>query len=62
MKYRVVIKPGNDGAGGEYGQESIELSLFDLDNDPGQERPIRDPDVERTMTAKMVTLMKVLRY
>lgn len=38
--YRVVIKPGNDGAGGEYGQESIELSLFDLDNDPMESKNV----------------------
>lgn len=32
--YRVVVTPGNDGAAGKYRQEQIELSLFDMENDP----------------------------
>ena len=33
--YRKVIEPGMDGAGGKYdGKSQIELSLFDLENDP----------------------------
>jgi len=38
--YRVVLEPGRDGAGGRYGQESIELSLFDLDNDPMESKNV----------------------
>lgn len=32
--YRVLVKAGNDGAAGEYRQEKIGLSLFDMENDP----------------------------
>jgi arylsulfatase A-like enzyme len=32
--YRVVSEVGNDGKAGKYRQERIELSLFDLQNDP----------------------------
>lgn len=32
--FRVVAEAGSDGRAGKYVQESIELSLFDLDNDP----------------------------
>ena len=32
--YRVLVTPGNDGAAGKYRQEKIELSLFDMENDP----------------------------
>jgi len=31
--YRVISEMGNDGAGGSYVQEQMELSLFDLEND-----------------------------
>jgi len=32
--------------------------LFDLENDPKQERPLDDPEVEARMIALMVDLMK----
>ena len=32
--YRFVVDVGNDGNAGKYVQKSIELSLFDMDNDP----------------------------
>jgi arylsulfatase A-like enzyme len=32
--YRVLVTAGNDGAAGKYRQERIELSLFDMENDP----------------------------
>jgi arylsulfatase A len=32
--YRVLITPGNDGAAGKYRQETIDLSLFDMERDP----------------------------
>lgn len=38
--YRYVIKPGNDGAGGKYGQKHIGLSLFDLKNDPMESKNV----------------------
>ncbi len=34
--YRFVTEPGVDGAGGVYERREIELSLFDLENDPGE--------------------------
>ncbi len=33
-QYRVVVAPGNDGNAGVYRQERIELSLYDMKNDP----------------------------
>jgi arylsulfatase A len=33
-RYRVLVSPGHDGAAGKYTQESIELSLFDMERDP----------------------------
>jgi chorismate mutase len=32
--------------------------LFDLETDPKQEHPIRDPDVERRMVDHLIRLMK----
>ena len=32
--YRVVVETGNDGNAGKYTQAKIELSLFDMENDP----------------------------
>jgi arylsulfatase A len=32
--YRVVKTPGKDGSSGEYSEDTIELSLFDMKNDP----------------------------
>jgi len=33
-KYRTLVKAGNNGAPGKYTQKQIELSLFDMQNDP----------------------------
>jgi arylsulfatase A-like enzyme len=33
-RYRTLVTAGNDGAAGKYRQEQIELSLFDMANDP----------------------------
>ncbi len=38
--YRYVIEPANDGAGGKYGQKHIELSLFDMKNDPMESKNV----------------------
>jgi arylsulfatase A-like enzyme len=45
--YRVVVAPGNDGAAGKYRQEQIELSLFDMENDPHETTNViaKHPDV-----------------
>jgi hypothetical protein len=32
--YRTLVKPGMDGQAGKYKQIRIELSLFDMKNDP----------------------------
>jgi len=32
--YRTLVTPGKDGAAGKYRQQKIELSLFDMENDP----------------------------
>lgn len=32
--YRVLVQAGNDGAAGKYRQETIPLSLFDMESDP----------------------------
>ncbi|MHC4993466.1 MAG: sulfatase [Planctomycetota bacterium] len=39
-------------------KEPLQTLLFDLENDPGQERPIRDPDIEDRMADLMVGLME----
>jgi arylsulfatase A-like enzyme len=33
-QYRTLVQPGMDGAAGKYEQKMIELSLFDMQNDP----------------------------
>ena len=33
-KYRKAVEPANEGAGGKYKTLKIELSLFDMKNDP----------------------------
>jgi hypothetical protein len=33
-EYRVVIETGKDGSAGKYRQNSIGLSLFDMESDP----------------------------
>jgi arylsulfatase A-like enzyme len=33
-RYRTLVEAGNDGAAGKYRQEQVELSLFDMANDP----------------------------
>lgn len=38
--YRFVKKAGNDGAGGKYIQKKIELSLFDMKNDPYESKNV----------------------
>jgi arylsulfatase A-like enzyme len=45
--YRSLAKAGADGAPGRYKQNEIDLSLFDLRNDPGETADVKDkyPDV-----------------
>jgi arylsulfatase A-like enzyme len=49
--YRDLVKPGNDGAAGEYRQAQIELSLFDMENDPNETTNIieKHPDIAEKM-------------
>ncbi|UCD52328.1 MAG: sulfatase [Phycisphaerales bacterium] len=50
-RYRTLVKPGNDGAAGKYRQEQIELSLFDMANDPLETTNVLDryPKVARKL-------------
>jgi arylsulfatase A len=41
-KYRVATNPANDGAGGKYTTKTIELSLFDMKNDPYEKTNVID--------------------
>jgi arylsulfatase A len=51
--YRTLVRAGNDGAAGEYRQERIGLSLFDLVNDPFETRNLLadEPGVARRLEA-----------
>jgi len=40
--YRTLVKPGKDGMPGEYKQETIGLSLFDMKNDPYETKDVKD--------------------
>jgi arylsulfatase A-like enzyme len=46
------------GAWGDVDPELYETLLFDLQQDPGQQHPINNPEVEQQMIAYMVELMK----
>jgi arylsulfatase A len=50
-QYRTLVKAGNDGAAGEYRQEKIELSLFDMEKDPFETKNVMDsfPEVAKRM-------------
>jgi len=45
--YRTLVEPGKDGMPGTYMQKEIELSLFDMENDPNETTNVLDkhPDV-----------------
>ncbi len=45
--YRTLVEPGKDGMPGKYTQKEIELSLFDMENDPYETTNVLDkhPDV-----------------
>lgn len=51
--YRSLERAGNDGAPGVYVQKQLELSLFDLDADPGETANVasRHPEVVERMQA-----------
>lgn len=51
--YRVLSVPGNDGQAGKYTQAKIELSLFDLENDPYETKNVieQHPDVAARLKA-----------
>jgi hypothetical protein len=46
---------GHTGQGGGY--EETATVLFDLESDPGQEKPIIKPEIEKKMIQLMVDLM-----
>ena len=50
-QYRTLVSVGNDGAPGKYRQETIGLSLFDMDADPLETTNVieRYPDVAARM-------------
>jgi len=50
-RYRTLVKAGNDGAAGKYRQEQIELSVFDMANDPFETTNVLEkyPDVARKL-------------
>ncbi len=49
--YGHVIEPGKDGAAGKFERRQIELSLFDLKNDPGEQHNVihEHPEVAEKM-------------
>ncbi len=49
--YRTLVEPGKDGMAGKYRQENIELSLFDMENDPYETTNVLDkyPEVAERM-------------
>lgn len=42
--YRVLVQAGNDGAAGKYRQETIPLSLFDMESDPFETTNVLEKD------------------
>ncbi len=40
--YRTLVEPGHDGSAGKYKQDTIDLSLFDLKNDPLETTDVKD--------------------
>jgi hypothetical protein len=52
--YRTLIDPGNDGAAGKYEAANIELSLYDMENDPYESNNIVEKYPE--ITKKLVAL------
>ncbi len=51
--YRTLVTPGKDGAAGKYKQAKIELSLFDMQNDPLETTNVIDkhPEVAAKLKA-----------
>jgi arylsulfatase A-like enzyme len=51
-EYRTLVKAGMDGAAGKYRQEKIELSLFDMQNDPYEKENVigKYPDIADRLT------------
>ncbi|MBE0659190.1 MAG: sulfatase-like hydrolase/transferase [Bryobacteraceae bacterium] len=51
--YRYLITPGNDGAAGKFGRRRIELSLYDMENDPFETANVmaKYPDVTARLQA-----------
>ena len=44
--YRTLRNPGNDGAAGKYDDVNIELSLFDMENDPYESKNVIESNAE----------------
>jgi len=51
--YRTLVEPGKDGMPGKYRQAKIELSLFDMKNDPCETTNVLDkyPDIAKRLKA-----------
>lgn len=49
--YRTLVKAGNDGLPGEYKQAKIELSLYDMENDPFESKNLieKHPEVAKQL-------------
>jgi len=51
--YRTLVKPGHDGAAGQYRTERIKMALFDMESDPFETTNVidRHPDVAARLKA-----------
>ena len=51
--YRTLVRAGDDGKPGEYGTAKIELSLFDMENDPYEATNVIDqhPEIAQKLQA-----------
>ena len=49
--YKSVLQQGNDGGSGKYKQQTLEMSLFDLQNDPFERHNVREmyPEITKKL-------------